>query len=98
MVALTNNTSTEEDTLVGRSGALEVLGQVLSKGNEEGRVTAASALANLIASSDARPGGVQPRRRIMRREPQQQGRWALIRLLLLHPLLEKLLPTKPRLR
>ena len=53
MVALTNNTSTEEDTLVGRSGALEVLGQVLSKGNEEGRVSAASALANLIANSDA---------------------------------------------
>jgi hypothetical protein len=53
MVALNNNTSTEEDTLVGRSGALEVLGQVLGKGNEEGRVTAASALANLIANSDA---------------------------------------------
>jgi hypothetical protein len=29
------------------------LGQVLSKGNEEGRVSAASALANLIANSDA---------------------------------------------
>ena len=32
MVALTNNTSTEEDTLVGRSGALEVLGQVSAQG------------------------------------------------------------------
>lgn len=53
MVTLTNNTSAEEDTLVGRSGALEVLGQVICKGNEEGKIAAASALANLIANSDA---------------------------------------------
>lgn len=53
MVTLTNNTSAEEDTLVGRSGALEVLGQVICKGSEEGKIAAASALANLIANSDA---------------------------------------------
>ena len=53
LVGLTNNTSTEEDTLVGRSGVLEVLGQVICKGNEDGKVSAASTLANLIANSDA---------------------------------------------
>jgi len=52
-VALTNNTSMDEDTLVGRSGALEALAHVICKGNEEGKVAAASALANLIANSEA---------------------------------------------
>lgn len=53
MVSLTNNTSTDEDAIVGRCGALEVLGQVVCKGSEEGKVAAASAIANLIANADA---------------------------------------------
>jgi len=53
IVSLTNSTSTAEDTLLGRSGVLEALGQVIYKGSDEGKVAAASALANLIANSDA---------------------------------------------
>ena len=53
LVRLTNSTSAGEDTVVGRAGVLEALGHVICRGNAEGKVAAASALANLIANSDA---------------------------------------------
>ena len=53
LVGLTNSTSADEDTVVGRTGVLEALGQVICKGSAEGKVAAASALANLIANSES---------------------------------------------
>ncbi|KAJ1485593.1 hypothetical protein T484DRAFT_1892203, partial [Baffinella frigidus] len=52
-VALTNNSSKDEDVVIGKTGALEVLAQVMWKSTPEGRTAAASALANLLAQSDA---------------------------------------------
>ena len=53
IVSLTNSTSNEEDKLIGKTGVIEVLAQIMMKGSDEGRLSSANAIANLVANCES---------------------------------------------